>query len=73
MSSVTFYEAALGMIRNRMADYSQTLALGHMEDYAQYRSLCGRIQGLREAEDDLKTLYGRMYDRRSFRDEGEDA
>jgi hypothetical protein len=73
MSSVTFYEAALGMLRNRMADYSQTLISGHMEDYAQYRGLCGRLQGLREAEEDLKNLYGRMYDRRSFREGVEDA
>lgn len=62
MSSLNFYEVAIRRLQQRIQNVAENVASGSVIDFEQYRALCGRIQGLREAEEELKEIYQSMYE-----------
>jgi hypothetical protein len=48
------------MIRQRMNDMADAIAVGSATDYAQYREMVGEIAGLAKAERDLIDMKDRL-------------
>lgn len=61
----TIFSPIRKMLRDRMNDITDDVATGTARDFAQYRHLCGKIEGLAEAERiilDLEAQYERGED-----------
>lgn len=57
MSDISaFAEHVLREIRKDIDAYSDTVANGGCVDFSLYQNLCGKIRGLKQAEEYIKTL-----------------
>jgi hypothetical protein len=54
---IRFYELSLSKIREKKAQHIERVASGAAQTLEDYRSLCGKIQGLGDAENILKELF----------------
>jgi len=54
--TTNFAETLRQMIRTDMNNYADDMAVGALQDFAQYQKLCGVIQGLAIAERYLMDL-----------------
>jgi len=52
-----FYEVALQRIRKQKEQYVNRLINGNVQSFDDYRSVCGHILGLTQAEEILKKLF----------------
>lgn len=57
---IKFYEHSLNQIRTKMSEHTALIAKGQAHTFDYYRFLCGKLQGLTEAEAILKDLFDRM-------------
>lgn len=68
-----FYEHALNQLRLRKREYITQLANGFPQTFDHYKFLCGKINGLLEAEEMLIDLFDRMQNTKNLQDEKKSA
>ncbi len=57
---IYFYELSLQKIRDKKQEYINALAEGKPQSFEAYKFLCGKIQGLNEATEELKELFNML-------------
>jgi|TARA_E500000318_G_scaffold67399_1_gene62248 hypothetical protein len=62
MDVVQFSQALYKVLRNRENDLRDQLANGIAQNYEQYRSMVGELQGVATAIDEMKTLLEKSED-----------
>lgn len=62
MDVVQFSQALYKVLRNRENDLRDQLANGIAQNYEQYRSMVGELQGVATAIDEMKTLLEKTED-----------
>jgi hypothetical protein len=62
MDIVQFSQALYKVLRNRENDLRDQLANGIAQNYEQYRSMVGELQGVATAIDEMKTLLEKSED-----------
>ena len=62
MDFITGTEYLLRKIRERREALSQTLAVGGVESFEQYKRIVGEIAGLTFVEQEIQTLHSNMED-----------
>ena len=62
MDVVQFSQALYKVLRNRENDLRDQLANGIAQNYEQYRSMVGELQGVATAIDEIKTLLEKSED-----------
>jgi phage portal protein BeeE len=58
---MSFYERLLLSLRERQDAYAKVIVAGKLNS-EEYKEMAGKFQGLREAEEEVKSLYVRMYE-----------
>ena len=56
-----FCEGVLQRIRKRKESYTLCLSTGSLKTMEDYKSICGKMQGLSEAEEIIKTMFNDFF------------